>query len=133
MRGTRIIGANLTETVFSHADFRQGYLLDYSKENYYSVSNKYPDKPVVITEAGWATNSNGRGINPQHVNEEFQKIYFEKLMEMVENENILAFFFESFDESWKGSPEPLEPEKHWGLFKSDRTPKLAVKNLVQRE
>ncbi|MBW6490701.1 MAG: hypothetical protein K0B15_05840 [Lentimicrobium sp.] len=107
--------------------------LDYSKENYRSVANKYPDKPVIITEAGWATNSNGRGINPQHVNEEFQKTYFEKLMEWVESENILAFFFEAFDESWKGSSEPLEPEKHWGLFKIDRTPKMAVKNFMQSE
>lgn len=104
-----------------------GEALDYTKENYYSVSQKYPDKPVVITEAGWATNSNGRGIDPDNVNEEFQKIYFEKLMEWVEKENILTFFFEAFDEPWKGSAEPLEPEKHWGVFKIDRTPKLVLK------
>ncbi len=104
--------------------------LDYTKENYYAVANKYPHKPVVITEAGWATNSNGRGINPENVNEEFQKIYFEILMEWTVKENILTFFFEAFDESWKGSPEPLEPEKHWGLFNIDRTPKVAVKHLI---
>jgi len=103
--------------------------LEYSKENYHSVANKYPGKPVVITEAGWATNSNGRGINPQHVNEAYQMTYFEKLMEWVERENILTFFFEAFDEPWKGSSEPLEPEKHWGLYKADRTPKMAVKNF----
>jgi len=103
--------------------------LEYSKENYHSVANKFPGKPVVITEAGWATNSNGRGINPQHVNEEYQMTYFEKLMEWVERENILTFFFEAFDEPWKGSSEPLEPEKHWGLYKADRTPKMAVKNF----
>jgi len=103
--------------------------LEYSKENYHSVANKYPGKPVVITEAGWATNSNGRGINPQHVNEEYQMTYFEKLVEWVERENILTFFFEAFDEPWKGSSEPLEPEKHWGLYKADRTPKMAVKNF----
>ncbi len=51
----------------------------------------------------------------------------------VEKENILAFFFEAFDESWKGSSEPLEPEKHWGLFNIDRTPKMAVRNLIQQE
>lgn len=102
--------------------------IDYTKENYYAVAGKYPDKAVVITEAGWATNSNGRGILPEHVNEEYQKIYYEKLMEWAEMENILVFFFEAFDESWKGSPEPLEPEKHWGLFKIDRSPKLAMKN-----
>lgn len=106
--------------------------LDYSKENYYSVARKYPGKPVVITEAGWATNSNGRGINPENVNEEYQKIYYEMLMEWVQKENILAFFFEAFDETWKGSSEPLEPEKHWGLFYIDRTPKMAVKQIIRK-
>lgn len=106
--------------------------LDYSKENYYSVAKKFPNKAVIITEAGWATNSNGRGINPENVNEDYQKIYFEKLMEWTEKENIMTFFFEAFDESWKGSPEPLEPEKHWGLFKIDRTPKKAVKHLLKK-
>jgi len=101
--------------------------LDYTKENYYAVAHKYPDKPVVITEAGWATKSNGKGILPENVNEEFQKIYFEKLMEWVEEERVLTFFFEAFDETWKGSPESLEPEKHWGLFKIDRSPKLVMK------
>lgn len=102
--------------------------LSFSKENYQSVARKYPDKPVVITEAGWATNSNGRGINPENVNEEYQKMYYDMLMDWVQAENIVTFFFEAFDESWKGSQEPLEPEKHWGLFYIDRTPKLAVRN-----
>jgi len=103
--------------------------IDYTRQNYYSVTKKYPDKPVIITEAGWATNSNGRGIDPIHVNENYQQVYFEKLMEWGEKENILIFFFEAFDESWKGSPEPLEPEKHWGLFKIDRSPKLVLRQL----
>ncbi len=105
--------------------------LTYSKENYCSVRMKYPGTPVVITEAGWATSSNGRGIDPENVNEKYQKIYFDMLMDWVHKENILTFFFEAFDETWKGSPEPLEPEKHWGLFTIDRTPKMAVKNLIE--
>ena len=106
--------------------------LDYTKENYYTVAGKYPGKPVVITEAGWATHSNGRGIDPDNVNETYQKIYFEKLMAWADKEGILLFFFEAFDESWKGSPEPLEPEKHWGLFRTDRTPKLAAQSKFFR-
>jgi exo-beta-1,3-glucanase (GH17 family) len=104
-----------------------GEALNYSKENYYSVAEKYPGKAVVITEAGWATQSSGRGIDPGNVNEEFQKIYYEMLMDWSMNENIPAFFFEAFDEPWKGSSEPLEPEKHWGLFFPDRTPKIAIR------
>lgn len=102
--------------------------LDYTKENYEAVARKFPGKPVIITEAGWATNSNGRGINPENVNEDYQKTYFDKLMQWADKEQVLTFFFEAFDEYWKGSPEPFEPEKHWGLFKIDRTPKLAVES-----
>lgn len=104
--------------------------LDFTRGNYYSVVKKYPHKPIVITEAGWATNSNGRGIDPENVNEEYQKIYFENLMSWGDNEGIPIFFFEAFDESWKGSSEPLEPEKHWGLFNIDRTPKMAIGNSL---
>lgn len=107
--------------------------LAYTQQNYFSVAERYPDKLVVITEAGWATNSNGRGIDPEHVSEENQKIYYRDLMNWIEKQRIFTFVFEAFDESWKGSHEPLEPEKHWGLFKEDRTPKLVMKKLTYKK
>jgi exo-beta-1,3-glucanase (GH17 family) len=100
--------------------------IEYTRENYEAVLAFYPDKPIVITEAGWATNSNGRGIHPEHVNEENQKMYYEDLMNWSEKNDVLVFFFEAFDESWKGSPDPNEPEKHWGLYKTNRMPKLVM-------
>jgi len=102
--------------------------LNYTKENYFAVAKMYPHKPVVITEAGWSTNSNGRGIEVHNVSEENQAIYYHDLVSWADSENILTFVFEAFDETWKGSHEPLEPEKHWGLFKIDRTPKLVMEN-----
>ncbi len=104
--------------------------LGYTKDNYNAVADLYPDKPVVITEAGWTTHSNGRGIEADNVNEELQKIYLDDLMAWTTSEQIITFVFEAFDEPWKGSPDPMEPEKHWGLFKVDRTPKLAVRDLA---
>ncbi len=103
--------------------------LEYTKSNYYAVAEAYPDKPVVITEAGWATNSNGKGICSSNVSEENQEVYYHDLVNWSEEANILTFVFEAFDEPWKGSNEPLEPEKHWGVFKVDRTPKLVMKAL----
>lgn len=100
--------------------------VEYTEDNYKAVASLYPDKAIVITEAGWATNSNGRGIHPEHVNEENQKIYYGDLMEWSGKNNVLVFFFEAFDEQWKGSSHPLEPEKHWGLYKADRSPKAAM-------
>jgi exo-beta-1,3-glucanase (GH17 family) len=100
--------------------------LEYTKQNYYAVCEHNPGIPVVITEAGWATNSNGRGIEAESVNEEFQKQYIDELMEWIEQENILCYVFEAFDEPWKGSSDPNEPEKHWGLYYEDRSPKLVA-------
>lgn len=98
----------------------------FTLENYHSVTDTYPDKAVVITEAGWATNSNGRGIEATNVCEERQKRYYNDLMQWSEKENILIFVFEAFDELWKGSDEEMEPEKHWGLFTVDRQPKKVM-------
>jgi len=100
--------------------------IDYTRDNYESVARLYPHKPVIITEAGWATNANARGIQPENASEELQAIYYEDLMAWTRAEGILTFVFEAFDEPWKGSPDPMEPEKHWGLFTVDRTPKKVM-------
>ncbi len=97
--------------------------MEYTRQNYQGIAERYPHKPVIITEAGWATNSNGRGINPENVSEEFQSMYYYDLVKWSEKEGVMTFVFEAFDEPWKGSPEALEPEKHWGLFTVDRKPK----------
>lgn len=98
--------------------------MSYTIDNYESVSRKYPHKQIVITEAGWTTMSNGRGINECNANENLQKIYLEQLLRWSKENNILVFVFEAFDESWKGSSDFSEPEKHWGIFYADRSPKL---------
>ena len=101
----------------------------YTKHNYDSIAQMYPDKPVVITEAGWATKSNGRGIHPDNVGEDLQEIYYNDLLNWSKKEGVVIFIFEAFDEPWKGSNEPLEPEKHWGLFTVDRKPKKVMNSL----
>lgn len=103
--------------------------IEYTKQNYHSVAQHYPDKPVIITEAGWTTASNGRGIEPWNASEELQKSYYEQLLRWTTDEQILTFVFEAFDEPWKGSPHPMEPEKHWGLFRVDRSPKMVMEDL----
>ncbi len=100
--------------------------LAYTKENYAAVCQRHPHKQVIITEAGWATASNGRGIPPENVGEFYQKRYLEELQRWAYEQRILVYVFEAFDENWKGSDHPLEPEKHWGLYRANRQPKLAV-------
>lgn len=103
--------------------------LNYTKENVASVARLYPDKPIVITEAGWCTHSNGPSMNAEHAVQELQDIYYQNLMDWTRAEGLLCFVLEAFDEPWKGSPDPLEPERHWGLFTVDRRPKLVMRAL----
>ncbi|MFT5505523.1 MAG: exo-beta-1,3-glucanase (GH17 family) [Gammaproteobacteria bacterium] len=98
--------------------------IDYTRQNYFSVTDRYPDKPVIITEAGWTTRTNGIGIETSNATPDFQKTYLEQLMNWSRRQEVMAFIFEAFDEPWKGSDDPDEPEKHWGLYRENRTPKL---------
>jgi exo-beta-1,3-glucanase (GH17 family) len=90
------------------------------------VTAKYPNKPVVITEAGWPTRANGKGIPVNFAHPMAQKTYFQAISRWAKKQEVLVFWFEAFDEPWKGSEDPDEPEKHWGLYTVDRMPKRAL-------
>ena len=100
--------------------------MDYTRKNYEVVQAAHPGKQIIITEAGWATASNGRGIPPENVGELYKEAYLRELLEWAERESILVYIFEAFDENWKGSDHPLEPEKHWGIYRADRSAKPAL-------
>jgi exo-beta-1,3-glucanase (GH17 family) len=116
-----------TYPVWEHKSVHEA--LAYTRQNYDSVARLYPGKPVVVSEAGWTTGSNGRGIRPENASQELQAAYCAELLAWSRRERILTFLFEAFDEPWKGSADPLEPEKHWGLFGVDRRPKRVVREL----
>mgnify|MGYP001336404815 CR=1 FL=1 len=101
--------------------------VDYTINDYRNTKSKYPNKPIIFTEYGWPTRANAK-MNHQEANEINQEIYLNQMLDWAKKENILMFVFEAFDEPWKGSKEPDEPEKHWGLWKEDRTPKQMAKN-----
>jgi exo-beta-1,3-glucanase (GH17 family) len=98
--------------------------LSYTRENIEAVHAALPGKPIAILEAGWATTSSEF---VERANETNQAHYFRELSEWARATNTTVFFFEAFDEPWKGGEyDPNGAEKHWGLFKVDRTPKLVM-------
>jgi exo-beta-1,3-glucanase (GH17 family) len=99
--------------------------MPYSIANLQAVRNALPHSQLVITEAGWATIASEFG---PRADEEKQKRYYHDLFAWAGRMNITTFFFEAFDEDWKGDPNnPLGAEKHWGLFTVDREPKLVMR------
>ncbi|MCY1721068.1 glycosyl hydrolase family 17 protein [Prolixibacteraceae bacterium Z1-6] len=108
--------------VWEGKDINQG--LSYSIENIQKVRDALLDAKIVISEAGWASVASEFG---ERANEEKQLQYYNEFMKWSEEMNITTFFFEAFDEDWKGNPtDPWGAEKHWGLYTVDRQPKKAM-------
>jgi exo-beta-1,3-glucanase (GH17 family) len=95
---------------------------EYTKNDYLKTKELYPNKPIIFTEVGWPTKSDGPMII-EETNEIYQKSYLEKLVDWGNENQVIMFLFEAFDEPWKGSNRPDEPEKHWGLWFENRSPK----------
>ncbi len=105
--------------VWEGKDIQQG--LSYSIANVQKVRDSIPDSKLVISEAGWASEASEFG---DRATVEKQMVYYRQLMEWSAKRNITTFFFEAFDEDWKGDPNnSMGAEKHWGLFTVDRKPK----------
>jgi len=99
--------------------------LPYTIENIDRVRAALPDKPIAILEAGWASEAIEFGVR---ASEDSQRRYYRELEGWATTTNTTVFFFEAFDETWKGDPNnPLGAEKHWGLFNADRTPKQVLR------
>jgi exo-beta-1,3-glucanase (GH17 family) len=98
--------------------------LAYTIQNIQDVHRALPGKPVVVLEGGWATTASEFG---EQANEANQGRYYREVSEWAKQTNTTFMFFEAFDEPWKGNPDNAEgAEKHWGLFKVDRTPKQVM-------
>lgn len=111
--------------VWEGKDVNEG--LTYSIENIMEVKRAIPDAKIVITEAGWASVSSEFG---ERASEEKQLKYYKELMDWTTAMNITTFWFEAFDEDWKGNPnDAMGAEKHWGLYNVDRTPKRVVQEI----
>jgi exo-beta-1,3-glucanase (GH17 family) len=101
--------------------------MPYTIANLQAVRTALPQSRIVITEAGWATVAKEFGARADEVK---QKQYYHDLFAWAGKMSITTFFFESFDEDWKGDAgDPLGAEKHWGLFTVDRKAKLAMQKL----
>jgi exo-beta-1,3-glucanase (GH17 family) len=94
-------------------------------KDYESVRKAHPGKTIVIGEAGWASYTVGAQHAFRAGDEKKQKLYFEELNAWAKVNNVTVFYFEAFDEPWKGTGT----EGYWGLFSEDRKAKLAMQGL----
>jgi exo-beta-1,3-glucanase (GH17 family) len=100
------------------------------REQLTGIAAMHPERLIVIGETGWATSVAEVGEEARLIrarpNEADQAVFFRAVTAWAAAERVPIFFFEAFDENWKGGVNPAEVEKHWGLFRADRTAKAAV-------
>ncbi|MBC8423107.1 glycosyl hydrolase family 17 [bacterium] len=94
------------------------------------VRGLHADRLVVLGETGWATSVHDEGEQARLIKgrpgELEQKRFYESVRAWARDERFTVFFFEAFDENWKGGASPVEVEKHWGVYRADRSAKAAV-------
>jgi exo-beta-1,3-glucanase (GH17 family) len=112
-----------TYPLWERKDIEQG--LPYTIANYEAVRAAHPDRTIVIGEAGWATYTEGNLHVPRGGDEQKQQRYYEELTDWARRNKVTVFFFEAFDEPWKGTGT----EGHWGLFTTDRKAKPVMQRL----
>ena len=104
--------------------------LDWTAATVASIRDFHPGRTVVLGETGWATRVHDEGEQARLIRGEAgeagQREFHAALMAWAGSTRTTTFFFEVFDENWKGGPHPNEVEKHWGLYRADRTPKAAL-------
>lgn len=86
-------------------------------KEYNQTKENFPNKPIIITELGWPTSST---VDNHYTNLENHAAYIKGIDEWAKKENVLVYYFEAFDEPWKGGNNPIEAEKHWGLYDVER-------------
>lgn len=110
--------------------------LDWQREQFEVVQSMHAEMNIVIGETGWATSMIYEGEQGKLIKgnpgEAEQRMFYESIRAWATDEQKTVFFFEAFDENWKGGTDPAEVEKHWGLFRADRTPKEAMSGEADR-
>lgn len=110
--------------------------MDWTDSIYRDIQSRHPDHQIAYCETGWPTSRiyndgsyEGGLIGKAGENE--QEVFFDQYHPWVESNQVISFYFSSFDELWKGGFDGENPmakaEKHWGLYNSDRSPKKALR------
>lgn len=110
--------------------------MDWTDAIYRDIQSRHPQHEIAYCETGWPTSriyddGSYEGGLIGKAGESEQATFFEQYDPWVERNQVISFYFSSFDEKWKGGFDGANPmakaEKHWGLYFSDRTPKAALR------
>ncbi|GAA4811031.1 glycosyl hydrolase family 17 protein [Litoribaculum gwangyangense] len=98
------------------------------------MENLGVNKPIHIGETGWASYSSGYyGTNGSKACDEYKEaLYYKHMRDWTNEAGMSCFYFEGFDEPWKGGDNSGNSEKHFGLFTVDGKAKYVLWDAVDK-
>ena len=100
-----------------------------ASDNFYNhIQNEFPDKPIVVGEAGWPSEGRTRGNAVASVANEawFVRAFVQFAMEKGWD----YYLIEAYDQPWKNRGEGAVGA-YWGLFDATGHPKFAFTGLLR--
>lgn len=91
------------------------------------IKQRFPDKPVLVGEAGWPTEGRSRG--PAHADLLTAAAFVRALPHLATEHNFDYNVVEAYDQSWKAQLEGTVGAR-WGLFDRSREAKFALSGPV---
>lgn len=102
--------------------------VNYLFQRLQQVRERFPGKIVVIGEVGWPSRGPSQGAAvPSQRN---QTLFVRQFLLEAERRGVEYFLMEAFDQPWKTSIEG-EVGAYWGLFDTDRKPRMALAGSLQ--
>ena len=101
--------------------------VDYVFRRYYELQKLYPNKPIIITEAGWPSDGpQQHSATASLINE---ARFLREFLNRATEEKIVYYVIEAFDQPWKIKLEGTAGA-YWGLFNADRQTKFPMEGAV---
>ena len=110
-----------------------------NRSHFKDIKEMYPEHQVIITELGWSTDTTSNSYwsvigdkieeivlkpdEPKRSSVENAKFYLEEINKWIEEEKVIVFYFEAFDELWKGE-SVKSSECNFGIYNNDRVRKF---------
>jgi cellulose synthase/poly-beta-1,6-N-acetylglucosamine synthase-like glycosyltransferase/exo-beta-1,3-glucanase (GH17 family) len=100
-----------------------------SSEGFYNhVQAEFPDKQIIVGEAGWPSEGRTRGrAEASPANEGY---FLRAFVQFAMEKGWDYYLFEAFDQPWKDANEGVAG-RYWGLFDADGKPKFAFTGLIR--
>jgi len=100
-----------------------------STQNFYNhVQGEFPDKQIVVGEAGWPSEGRTRGrAEASAANEGW---FIRAFVQFAQEKGWDYYLLEAYDEPWKDANEGVAG-RYWGLFDASGNPKFAFTGLIR--